>query len=97
MKKKSTNWQLNFFIAIMTSWTAFSIFYYKQFNKKMFDQYLKKFFRVVKKNNNIKSKKINIDYNIETKKINELISFLKKTRIESPDTSFRTEIFFKKL
>lgn len=98
MKAKYTDWQLNFFIAIMTSWTAFSIFYYKQFNKKMFDQYLKKFFRVVKKNNNIKSKKINIDYNIETKKINELISFLEKTRIESPDRFrlFKTEILFKK-
>ena len=96
MKAKYTDWQLNFFIAIMTSWTAFSIFYYKQFNKKMFDQYLKKFFRVLKKNNNIKSKKINIDYNIETKKINELISFLKKTRIESPGASFKTEIIFER-
>lgn len=44
MKAKHTNWQLKFFIAIMTSWTVFEIFYLKQYNKRMLDQYISKFF-----------------------------------------------------
>ena len=83
MKRRSTDWQLNFFIAIMTSWTAFNIFYYKQFNKKMFDQYLKRFFRSIK-------------YISEVNKINRLIIFLEKTKVDSPISSFEDEILFEK-
>ena len=93
MKKKSTNWQLNFFIAIMTSWTAFSIFYYKQFNKKMFDQYLKRFFRSIGSKDLSKDR---VKYISEVNKINRLIIFLEKTKVDSPISSFRTEILFKK-
>ena len=91
MKKKSTNWQLNFFIAIMTSWTAFNIFYYKQFNKKMFDQYLKRFFRSIGSKDFSKD---HIKYISEVNKINRLIIFLEKTKVDSPISSFENEILF---
>ena len=101
MKKKSTNWQLNFFIAIMTSWTVFNIFYVKQFNKKMFDQYLGRFFRTIKNENfqkqSIKSKKEStIQYNTFIPSITALISFLKRTKVSSPCEKFDLTISFEK-
>ena len=93
MKKKSTNWQLKFFIAIMTSWTAFNIFYYKQFNKKMFDQYLKRFFRSIESKDFSKD---HIKYISKVNKINRLIIFLEKTKVDNPISSFEDGILFEK-
>ena len=93
MKKKSTNWQLKFFIAIMTSWTAFNIFYCKQFNKKMFDQYLKRFFRSIGSKDLSKDR---VKYISEVNKINRLVIFLEKTKVDSPRSSFENEIPFEK-
>ena len=93
MKRRSTDWQLKFFIAIMTSWTAFSIFYYKQFNKKIFDQYLKRFFRSIGSKDLFKD---HVKYISEVNKINRLAFFLEKTKVDSPISSFEDEILFEK-
>ena len=58
-KFNKTGWQLEFFVALMSSWSAFQLFILKQYNKKMLFQYLNRFFPCVKekvngskKNNN---------------------------------------------
>ena len=89
MKAKHTNWQLKFFIAIMTSWTVFEIFYLKQYNKRMLDQYISKFFPYITKGEKEERKQS------DCTTIRSLLDWLKETKnISSQNMSRSFNVVF---